>query len=122
VASPAGGRIEGVVLDEKQQPVRAATVALITSAAEANESYKNQPYKRVATDHDGRFTLRGIAPGNYRLFASEEIEPDLYRDPAVMASLEKLSKAVTVHENSTETLQLSPIPVTSQWKDALWAP
>jgi hypothetical protein len=117
VASPAGGRIEGVVLDDKQQPVRAATVALIAPATEANE-----PYKKVATDHDGRFTLRGIAPGNYRLFASEEIEPDLYRDPAVMASLEKLGKAVTVHENSTETLELSTIPVASQLKDALSAP
>jgi protocatechuate 3,4-dioxygenase beta subunit len=122
VASPAGGRIEGVVLDEKQQPVAAATVALIAPAAEANDPYRNQPYKRVATDHDGRFTLRGIAPGNYRLFASEEIEPDLYRDPAVMASLEKLGKTVTVRENSTETLQLSPIPVASQWKDGPWAP
>jgi protocatechuate 3,4-dioxygenase beta subunit len=122
VASPAGGRIEGVVLDEKQQPVRAATVALIALAGEANESYKSQPYKKVASDHDGRFTLRGIAPGNYRLFASEEIEPDSYRDPAVRASLEKLGKAVTVHENSTETLQLSTIPLAGRWKDAVWAP
>src|SRR5579859_8799 len=118
VASSAGGKIEGVVLDDKQQPAAATTVVLIPESAAPE---RNELYKKVGTDQNGRFTLRGIPPGNYKLVASEDIEPDLYRDPAVMASLEKLGKAVTVYENSTETLQLSLVPA-SQSKEGLWAP
>jgi len=38
-------------------------------------------HKAAASDQAGRFTLRGIAPGNYKLYAQESLENNGYFDP-----------------------------------------
>ena len=44
------------------------------------------------TDQEGRFTLRGITPGDYRIFAWEDIEPFAYFDAAVVKQYEAAGK------------------------------
>jgi ferric enterobactin receptor len=64
-AAPRGnGRISGTVLDAaSKQPVEFATVALLPAASE-------QPLDGAVADDKGRFTLKGLAPGSYRLSVS----------------------------------------------------
>ena len=38
-------------------------------------------FKTAATDQDGHFTMRGLPPGPYKIFAWEELDPFAYFDP-----------------------------------------
>ncbi|GAB3837053.1 TonB-dependent receptor domain-containing protein [Hymenobacter jeollabukensis] len=64
-AAPRGnGRISGTVLDATtKQPVEFATVALLPATGE-------QPLDGAVADDKGRFSLKGLAPGSYRLSVS----------------------------------------------------
>jgi carboxypeptidase family protein len=98
--------IEGTVVDTRQQPVALIEVVLIP------DTQRNRPdlYRRVTADINGRFTIRGIPPGNYRLYAWEEIEPYAYFDPEVVQQVESQGKAVRVTELSKETVEIRSIP------------
>ncbi|HLE48245.1 MAG TPA: carboxypeptidase-like regulatory domain-containing protein [Candidatus Thermoplasmatota archaeon] len=52
------GSISGLAVDDESRPVPGATVAV----SETNQ--------QVETDEAGRFTVNGLAPGEYRLFAN----------------------------------------------------
>ena len=67
-------------------------------------------YKSAVTGTDGRFTIRGITPGDYRLFAWEDIEPYSYFDPEVLKSYERLGKRVRIRESSKESVEMTIIP------------
>lgn len=57
--TPSGeGKLTGKVLDAKAQTVPFATVALLSAAT-------GKPVDGTAADEQGKFTLRGIAPGSY---------------------------------------------------------
>lgn len=107
VVSAAGGKVDGVVLDDQQEPVKTAMVALVP---EPRFRDQNQLFKFVTTDQNGKFSLRGIAPGQYKAFASKEIDPDSYRDPETVASFDGLGQALTVQENGAQSIQLTLIP------------
>jgi hypothetical protein len=70
-------------------------------------------YKTATTDQSGRFSMRGIAPGDYKLFAWEALENFGYFDPDVLRRSEALGKAVQLSEGSklvAETRVISAMP------------
>src|SRR5947207_10474821 len=52
---------------------RHATVVLIPAAEDLRRL--PQMYRAASTQENGAFTLKGIPPGSYKLFAFEEVEP-----------------------------------------------
>ena len=68
------------------------------------------PLQNASTDQEGRFTFRGITPGDYRIFAWEDIEPFAYFDPAVVKQYEAAGKLVRIQESSAETAEVRIIP------------
>ena len=106
VLSPAGGRIDGAVLNN-QQPFSGATVVLIP---EANRRSDARLYKATNTDDNGHFSLQGIAPGEYKLFAWEDVENGAYQDPDFLRSYEERGKSVRVEEGARLSNQLELIP------------
>jgi len=66
--------------------------------------------KTAVTDKDGRFTIRGIPPGEYKIFAWEAIEQFAYFDPDVLRQFEQLGKAVSIPESGKITLEVKLIP------------
>jgi protocatechuate 3,4-dioxygenase beta subunit len=102
-----GGTIEGVVLNDQQQPVTSARVVLVPDVERRSQT---QLFKTTSPDQYGRFTLKGIAPGDYKLFAWEEVEYGAYEDPDFLKRYEDRGKAVSVAEGSRETVSLSLIP------------
>lgn len=73
-------RISGMVLGAKDlEPQQNMIVGIHTS--EADSAFTSIPFERITrTDDRGRFTLRGLKPGNYRLFALGDINNDLRWD------------------------------------------
>ena len=62
------------------------------------------------SDQSGRFTLKGIAPGDYKLFAWEQIEAGAYQDPDFLKPFENRGESINIREGSRETRQLKAIP------------
>ena len=108
VVSPAAAQVDGVVLDAKQQPAKGTLVALIPDAGRQSRS---SLYKTVRTDDAGRYSIQGIAPGSYNLYAFEDIDSGAYLDPDFIKPLEKSAEGVTLRENGRETRQLRQIPI-----------
>ncbi len=105
--SATGGRIDGVVLTEEQEGFGGASVVLVP---EERRRDQRRFYKSATTDQNGRFTLRGIPPGDYKLFAWEEIERGAYQDPAFLRPYEEQGELVEVEEGSRLSVQLHLIP------------
>jgi Carboxypeptidase regulatory-like domain len=106
VLSPAGGHIEGVALKENQPPAAGATVALAPDAQRRSQAHL---FRSAVADQYGRYVLRGIPPGEYRLFAWEDVEPGAWLDPDFLSEYEKRGETVSVDERGRYTVQLKAI-------------
>ena len=107
VLSPGAGRIDGKVADENQKPIGGSQVVLVPDPRHRN---REDLYKTATTDQDGRFSLDGLAPGDYRLFAWEEVESGAYRDPEFVREYEERGQKVRVDEGTSLSVQLKVIP------------
>ena len=101
------GQVSGMVMGPENSPALGVTVVAVPEESRRNES---RLYKSVASDQSGQFTLKGLVPGEYKLFAWEEIEPGAYQDPEFLKPFESRGKAITVAENGREAVQLQMIP------------
>ncbi len=107
VLSSAGTRIEGTVTDENDLPSAGAVVALVP---EGERRHQFRLYKDTTTDQYGKFILRGVAPGTYKLFSWKEVENNAWEDPDFLAPFEGEGTKITAEENGRITTQLKLIP------------
>jgi len=100
------GQITGLVQDAEQKPAAGAMVALIAEPLQPERYDLN----RVAwSDQNGRFTLEGIAPGNYKAYAWGDIEPGSHTDPDLLKQYDSQARKVVMKENGREQLSLVQI-------------
>ena len=104
VVSANGGHIEGNAQDDKQQPAPHATVVLVPDRTDAT-----QRYKTGSTDQNGHYVLRGIAPGKYKLYALDHIDPGAYADPAYMETFQGKATSLEITEGAKVTQDLALI-------------
>jgi hypothetical protein len=105
-----GGTIEGTIPGAKGEQIQ---VTLVPQAARRKNSALYKSLYTTPANLTGRFTMRGVAPGNYKLFAWEVPGPSssiAFRDPEVLAKYESYGVPVTVQANSTVTVQLQVLP------------
>jgi hypothetical protein len=102
-----GARAEGVVTSQKDEPVADAVVVAVPEAR-----FRSRPdrYRKAVSDQSGRFTLRGLPPGEYTLFAWESVDGEAYYNPEFLKSYEGQGKALHVNEGEHTSLQLKAIP------------
>jgi 5-hydroxyisourate hydrolase-like protein (transthyretin family) len=107
VLSAAGGRVEGIVLTEEQLPAHGTFVALVP-----RRELRGLPqfFRTTTTDQFGRFALRGVAPGEYRVFAWEEMEPGAHLDPEFLSAYEEKGVKLDVKEAAQHQVELKLIP------------
>ncbi len=115
VVSPAGGQVEGTVADPKGQLSSGATVVLVPDAPRREQSAF---FKTASSDTAGHFNIQGIAPGEYKLFAWEDVESGAYQDPEFLKPFESAGESVTIHEGGRESRQLKLIPAESTPKSS----
>jgi hypothetical protein len=99
-------RIDGAVTTADGKP------AVNVQAILVPERLRNRQdlYKTATTNQDGRFNMRGVAPGDYRLFAWEDLESFAYFDPDVLKQYESQGKPVRVEESSRLAVETRLIP------------
>jgi hypothetical protein len=102
-----GGRVQGAVVDEDGLPASGVYVALVPDA----EHRQPRLYKTGTTDQYGHFDLRGIAPGDYRLYSWDEVEDGAWEDPEFMKPFEDKGQGekVSVQEGDTKSVNLVAI-------------
>jgi hypothetical protein len=110
VLSSGAGQIDGTVLDAKAQPVSAIPVVLIPD----QDRGRSELFRFGNTDAMGKFTLRGIPPGNYKIFAWENLEANAYYDPEILRTYEQQGKVVRVEQGSKLTAEVKLIPARVQ--------
>ncbi len=95
VLNPNGGHIEGTVFDHDDQLV-SGYVLLVPEEANRNNS---DLFRRSRSDSKGKFTLRGVPPGSYKLIAFEGYDPEeLINYPDRLKEIEDRGESVTVTE------------------------
>ena len=96
--------LEGDIL-KGDQPARA--VALLVPA----EKFRHVAafYRWIGSDDKGHFEMKGVRPGDYKLFAVEEIDPRTVQDPEFLKPIEASGVAVTLREGTNEKQKLTVI-------------
>jgi len=100
------GALEGRVLTEQKQPAGSVWVALLPRSS---LRYKTD-HRYIATNPDGRFQLPNIAPGDYEIYAWENIEKLDWQEPKFMRPYESRGTPVHIDEGRKVTIEFSAIP------------
>ena len=66
-------------------------------------------YKSQSTDQYGRFDLRGIAPGDYKLFTWDEVEEGAWGDPDFLKPFEPKAEKISIQDGDQKTVNLISI-------------
>jgi hypothetical protein len=106
IVSSRGGLLDGVVTDDQRRPLQGIQTVLIPD----NLRHRPELFKRVLSDSNGRFNISGIAPGDYQIFAWEDLEDYAYFDPSVLPRFQARGKPVRISESSRQTMDLTVIP------------
>jgi hypothetical protein len=104
--SPNGGQIDGDVIDEHGNSVRGVQPVLIPD----RDRDRRDLFRTTTTDQNGHFTMKGIPPGVYKIFAWEDVEPFAYFDPETLRRYEPQAKTVTVSDSSKLSVPVKVIP------------
>ncbi len=107
VISTNGGRVEGTVTDEKNNAFPGARVVLVPDEPRRK---REELYKSGNTDQYGRFSLRGVTPGAYTIYAWESLDGDSFMDPDFYEDLCRFRQIGPVSESLQVTVDLKVIP------------
>jgi len=104
--SSAGGEIEGTVMSGPK-PARKAEVVLVPLPS---RRVNRGLYKNATTDDQGRFSLSGIRPGEYKLFAWETLPDGAWLNAEFLANYEAQGRPINVVSTATQKVALPVIP------------
>jgi hypothetical protein len=103
VLSPHGAQIEGALFDAKDDLTR-GSILLVPDVAQPGPP---DLYRRASADSKGKFTLRGVAPGSYRLLALESVDLDAeINEPEFLGTIGKRGQGLIVEESGKYTVAL----------------
>jgi hypothetical protein len=101
-----GGRVDGLVFDRNDRLFVGAQVVL---APVAGSRSRLDRYRTGVSDENGGFTLRGVAPGEYRLFAWSSVTPYAYLNFEYMRPYESLGAPIQIQPGGNSPISLRVI-------------
>jgi hypothetical protein len=104
VLSARAATIRGTVVDA----AAGITVALV--ATDEKRRAQAEFNRSALTDAQGKFTLVNLPPGDYKLFAWEDVENGAWTDPDFLKSIEAQGKPITLHEGEVSDVELKALP------------
>jgi hypothetical protein len=107
-----GAQVQGTVKDAGGLPAAGVWVVLVPEEAHRNEF---RLFKQTTTDSYGRYNLRGIAPGDYKLFSWEPMD-ELYgwEDPDFLKPFESKGQSISLQEGDGKSFELVVIRSANQ--------
>jgi hypothetical protein len=99
--------ILGGVQDADGNPVKSATVVLVPASERRQNPWL---YKTIRADASGEFRLNGVAPGEYKLFAWENLPNAAYRNTAFLEKYESRGLSVNLVDGGNLDFDLTVIP------------
>jgi len=108
--SSRGARVQGTVTDADGLPLAGVWAVLVPEEAHRGQM---QMYKETRTDQYGHFELRGIPPGNYKLFSWDQVENGAWQDPEFLKPFEEKGAEVKLQEGDQKTVNLTAIKTKS---------
>jgi hypothetical protein len=103
-----GGRIGGAVFDSADKRFAGAHITLIP---ESEGRILLDRYRTSISLQDGSFSIRGIAPGDYKLFAWANPESNAYLNREYMRSYEMLGTPVHIEPGQNPPVSLRTIRI-----------
>lgn len=101
-----GASVEGEVDFTDDKPKKSAHVVLI---AEDEDEFSFTKYQRPSLDQSLHFSITQMRPGRYLAFATEDEDPELWRDGEAVKLLRPKGMAVELHEREKVVLHLKPL-------------
>jgi hypothetical protein len=118
VVSSKGGSVEGTVALREKDGDSDHPAANATVVAVPEEKYRKlaDHFKTGSTDQQGHFAIRGMAPGNYTLYAWQDVDDGIWRDTDFLKSQAANGTSLKVEEGSDQKLELKLSSVTEEWQ------
>jgi hypothetical protein len=116
--STKGGTIEGLVTEKDRDGDTDHPVANATVVAVPEEKYRKIPDRFISgsTDQHGLFVIRGLAPGSYTLYAWQDVDDSVWRDPNFLKTQEANGTSLKVEEGSSQKADLKLDTVPEEWR------
>jgi hypothetical protein len=95
--------MNGSVTNSRGEPIGNATVALVP---EAPRRRRADLYRTISTDVSGRFQMQGLTPGDYKVFAWDDVEEGAWLDPEFLRAYENRGTRVRIDEARDAAVQL----------------
>jgi hypothetical protein len=103
VPAPEGGQIEGSVVDKDDNPVAGATVVAVP---EPGLRPRRDRFYQASADQYGRYQVKNATPGDYKIFAWDNIEPGAWFDADFLRDAEANGEAVKLEAKGHETAKV----------------
>jgi hypothetical protein len=97
VLSTAMAKVSGQVIAEGAN--QGATVVLIPADLQRTDLYRS-----ATSDQYGKFSLGSIAPGEYTVYAWDDVEPGAWQDAEFLSKFENKGKKIALKENESVTV------------------
>ena len=107
LVSPNAASLDAIVRDDQQVPFPDATVVLVPDPPRRQ---RLDLYRAVGSDNQGRLRIDALPPGDYRIFAWDDVPADAWLDPDFIRLYEDRGKPIHLEENGKETFELRMIP------------
>jgi hypothetical protein len=88
---------------EGRSPLPGAVVVLLPPE---NSSFRRDMYRTATADSRGVFRFENVVPGEYRIYAWDDIESGAWLDPAFLKEQESRGRRLTVGEATTVNIDL----------------
>jgi hypothetical protein len=89
-------------------PGSGATVVLVPQSAKRRA--RAEFYRTSAADSQGKYMLASVPPGDYSVFAWQDVESGAWMDPDFLKPVEAQGKPITLRGGQTAELDLKAIP------------
>jgi hypothetical protein len=105
-----GGTLETTVVGSDRKPAAGKTVVLVPAAQRRQNP---SLYKVGNSDAQGKVVLTNLAPGQYRLFAWDNVRVGAWMNAEFLRRFEERGTSVTIHAGSRQSAQAGLITATA---------
>ena len=99
--------LTGHVVDERQDPAVNVKVVLVPDVSLRR---RWDLYKSTMTDPSGNFSIKTIPPGDYKVFAWEDVPDNIWTIPESLRVDESRGRSIRIGSATTERIELTAIP------------